>query len=124
VTDFTKLVDEVLEKAKPDKPKCKVCGGPVHVIGWNSGKEQYACSSVKSINDPKDLRPFDPGHYANSQTEAPYGTDIEKLRKSIAEAFGKVEAETEKRVREELQKIKKKKDEKELLLEKEGHQSQ
>lgn len=119
MTDFSKLVEDILRQAKPDQPRCRICGGPMHVTGWNSGKEIYACSSVKSINDPKDLRLFDPGHYANSVTEVPFGVDIGKLRILVASALGKIEAETEARVREELKahkSSKKKEGEKELLL--------
>lgn len=119
--DFSKIVEDVLKQVKPDRPNCKRCGGAMHVIGWNSGREVYACSSVKSINDPKDMRPFDPGHYTDSIVEVPFGVDLDKLRKVMAEAFGKIEADAERRVREELKTVKhlRKKEEegkKELLL--------
>ncbi len=48
-----------------------------------------------------DTRPFDPGHYDKSRTPQPFGVDFDALRDAMNEAFGKVEAETEERVRKE-----------------------
>lgn len=99
--DITALVNEVVEKSKPVEPICKVCVSKMMRIGWGNGTEEWACSRVKPTNMVGDHRPFDPGHYDQSRVKLPMGVDLAKLRTHLAEAFGKVEAEIEKRVREE-----------------------
>ena len=99
--DIAALVNKIVEDSKPVEPICKVCVSKMMRIGWANGTEEWACSRVKPTNTPGDHRPFDPGHYDKSRVRIPFGVDLEKIRKNLAEAIGKVEAETEKRVREE-----------------------
>lgn len=99
--DHSALVNLVVEESLSKPPACSVCGGKMHVLGWSNGKEEYACSKIKPSNQAGDTRPFDPNHYEKSRVKIPFGVDQEKLRTKLAEAFGQVEAETEKRIRDE-----------------------
>lgn len=99
--DHSALVNQVVEDSLAKPPSCSVCGGKMHVLGWSNGKEEYACSKIKPSNQAGDTRPFDPNHYEKSRVKIPFGVDQEKLRTKLAEAFGQVEAEAEKRIRDE-----------------------
>jgi hypothetical protein len=102
--DFTRLIEDVIARSKPARPNCKVCGGQMSVSEWGSdGKELLVCNKIKPTNMRGDARVYDPQHYEASKTRVSIGVDLDVLRRNLAEAFGKAEAEAEKRLREEFQ---------------------
>ena len=97
--EFTKLIEDVLLKSKPVRPNCTVCGAPMQAAEWDSnGKELLVCSRIKPNNQQGDARVYDPQHYEKSKIRISIGVDLTLLRRNLAEAFGKVEAETEARI--------------------------
>jgi ssDNA-binding Zn-finger/Zn-ribbon topoisomerase 1 len=103
--DYTKLIEEVITKAKPVRPNCSVCGGVMQSAEWDAqGKELLVCSRIKPNNQMGDARVYDPQHYEKSKVRIAINVDMALLRRHLAEAFGKVEAETEGRVLEAYRK--------------------
>lgn len=102
--DFTRLIEDVVVRSKPGRPGCKICGGQMSVAEWGSdGKELLVCNKIKPTNMRGDNRVYDPQHYEASKVRVAIGVDLDLLRRHLAEAFGKAEAETEKRLRDEFQ---------------------
>lgn len=100
--EFTKLIEDVLSKSKPVRPNCSVCGGTMQAAEWDAtGKELLVCSRIKPNNQQGDARVFDPQHYEKSKVRIAINIDMALIRRHLAEAFGRVEAETESRVRDE-----------------------
>lgn len=97
--EYTKLIEEVITKAKPVRPNCTVCGGIMQAAEWDSqGRELLVCGRIKPNNQQGDARVYDPQHYEKSKIRIAINVDMALLRRHLAEAFGKVEAETEGRV--------------------------
>lgn len=100
------LVEDLINKVIPKKPDCPICRGPSLLSEVHLNEVIWVCSRVKPTNDPGDGRRFDPYHYDASKVRLPNGPDIEILRISLYEAFGRVEGETEKRLKEDFDKQK------------------
>lgn len=97
--EFTKLIEDVLSKSKPVRPPCAVCGGVMQSAEWDAnGRELLVCSRIKPNNQQGDARVYDPQHYEKSKVRIAINVDMALLRRHLAEAFGRVEAETESRV--------------------------
>lgn len=100
--EFTKLIEDVLVKSKPVRPNCSVCGGIMQAAEWDSsGRELLVCGSIKPNNQRGDTRVYDPHHYEKSKVRIAINIDMALIRRHLAEAFGRVEAETESRVNNE-----------------------
>lgn len=96
--EFTKLIEEVISKSKPVRPNCSVCGGIMHSAEWDAqGRELLVCGAIKPLNQRGDARVYAPEHYEKSKVRIAINVDVSLLRRHLAEAFGRVEAEAETR---------------------------